>query len=141
LGGGAGSGIVGGEPEGVTLGGRVGSGIVGGGGGNGRFGGSVGSGMFGGGAGGGIANEGMLRLGVILFSEARASDRNAPVLGLGCKLGTSSVGGFDVRLPGMKDGVEAMARTGRAEDRRNGAGVFRAWKDVGRRGCVAEVAD
>jgi hypothetical protein len=133
--------MVGGDPEGVMFEGGVGNGMVGGGGGSGKLAGSVGSGIFGGGAGGGIAKDGVLRRGVMLFSEARANDRKAPVLGLDCNTGGSSAGGFDARLPGTKEGVEAIARTGRVEDIRNGAGMVRVWKEVGRRDCVAEVAD
>jgi len=68
VGGGAGSGMLGGGPGsdgGVERGviGGAGRGMFGGGGGSGRFGGRVGRGMFGGGAGGGRPMTGMLRRG------------------------------------------------------------------------------
>jgi hypothetical protein len=48
---------------------------------------------------------------------------------------------LELRLLGTKDGVEAMARTGRDEVRRNGAGVVRACTEVGRRGWAAWPVD
>jgi hypothetical protein len=108
------------------LGGGAGSAVVGGGE---LLGGSVGSGMLGGGARGGRAMGAMLRLGATRCCLCSGSGDGALVGCAGLSLVGDGTGGVEVRRPGRKDGVEAMARTGRFELRRNGAGLVRPCTD------------
>jgi hypothetical protein len=97
------------------LGGGGGSGMLGGGVGEVGLRGGVGSGMVGGGAGGGRPMDARLRLGVMVFCCAKACCRSASTLGVGLWLAVSDagVGALDIRRPGTKDGVDAIARIGR----------------------------
>jgi hypothetical protein len=85
--------------------------------------------------GGGIAcADGLRLLPIIGGCCCSCGSGDILLVGLALSLVGDGSGGFDNRLPGTKEGVEATALIGRFDDRRKGAGLVRPCTDW-RREC------